>query len=83
MQASSDIMYVYLARQSYVGTGNNEPSMEINDFIHVSKDFLYRQNIVPDNPDGWLYGTNLRTGHEGFFPGDLFYCFSKLYFLLA
>lgn len=69
MQAPKDMVYVYVARQSYRGSGNNDPSMEVNDVIHVSTDYLHRQNIIPDNPDGWLRGTNLRTGQEGYFPG--------------
>ncbi|XP_053627867.2 serine/threonine-protein kinase Wnk [Cherax quadricarinatus] len=69
MQASSESVYVYMARQSYRGSGNNDPSMEVNDVIHVTAEFLHNQNIIPDNPDGWLFGINMRTGQEGYFPG--------------
>lgn len=70
MQAASDIVYVYVARQSYRGTGNEDPCMEVNDVIHVTSEFLQRQNVIPDNPDGWICGVNIRTGQEGFFPGE-------------
>ncbi|XP_071543394.1 phosphatidylinositol 3-kinase regulatory subunit alpha isoform X4 [Panulirus ornatus] len=69
MQASSDIVYIYVARQSYRGTGNDDPCMEVNDVIHVTSEFLQGQNVVPDNPDGWICGVNIRTGQEGYFPG--------------
>ncbi|XP_042219309.1 phosphatidylinositol 3-kinase regulatory subunit alpha-like [Homarus americanus] len=69
MQATSETVYIYVARQSYRGSGNNDPSMEVDDIIHVSSEFLHRQNINKDKPDGWLYGVNMRTGQEGYFPG--------------
>ncbi|XP_047487567.1 uncharacterized protein LOC125038207 [Penaeus chinensis] len=69
MQSATENVFVYVARQSYKGTGKNDPSFEVNDVIHVTADFLHRQNINPESPDGWLLGKNVRTGQEGYFPG--------------
>ncbi|XP_063875002.1 uncharacterized protein LOC135108168 isoform X2 [Scylla paramamosain] len=64
-----DVVYVYTARQECRGASANEPGMEANDVIHVSAEFLQKQKMVPDCPNGWLLGTNMRTRQEGYFPG--------------
>ncbi|XP_066986926.1 phosphatidylinositol 3-kinase regulatory subunit alpha isoform X4 [Macrobrachium rosenbergii] len=71
MQSSADIMYVYVARQAFKATGNDYPVLEVNDVIHVTSEFIHRKNVNIENPDGWIYGANLRTGQEGYFRG---YC---------
>lgn len=79
MQSATENVFVYVARQSYKGTGKNDPSFEVNDVIHVTADFLHRQNINPESPDGWLLGKNVRTGQEGYFPGRCWHCVSIHY----
>ncbi|KAK4287346.1 hypothetical protein Pmani_039581 [Petrolisthes manimaculis] len=71
MPAGGDMVYVYVARQRYRSTKNNDPDMETNDVIHITADTLLRQNIAPDALDGWIAGVNVRTGQEGYFPGYL------------
>ncbi|XP_068231846.1 uncharacterized protein [Palaemon carinicauda] len=71
MQSSADIMYVYVARQACKPTGSDYPALEVNDVVHVTSEFIHRQNVNVENPDGWIYGANLRTGQEGYFRG---YC---------
>ncbi|XP_045102934.1 uncharacterized protein LOC123499235 isoform X2 [Portunus trituberculatus] len=61
-------VYVYTARQECRGASANEPGMEANDVIHVSAEFLQKQKMAPDSPNGWLYGTNMRTRQDGYFP---------------
>ena len=61
---------VYVARERYKTTSESYPSFEVNDIIHVSAEYLQRQNISPEKPDGWIYGMNIRTGQEGFFHGE-------------
>ncbi|KAK7074976.1 hypothetical protein SK128_027412 [Halocaridina rubra] len=73
MQAAVDIMYVYVARQSINGQGSEYPDMEANDIIHIPGDFLLRQKENFENPLGWLWGCNIRTGQEGYFPGRLLF----------
>lgn len=70
MPAGGDMVYVYVARQGYRSTGSNDPPMEPNDVIHITADTLLRQNIAPDALDGWISGVNVRTGQEGYFPGE-------------
>ena len=69
MQSSADIVYVFVARQPSKAIGNEYPELELNDVVHVSAEFVHHQNVNLDNPDGWIYGGNLRTGQEGYFLG--------------
>ena len=63
--------FYYIARTSNHNSHQGEPSMEAGDTILVSAHTVYDQNVRPDNPCGYLYGQNYRTGEEGFFPGEL------------
>ncbi|XP_076036315.1 phosphatidylinositol 3-kinase regulatory subunit alpha isoform X2 [Oratosquilla oratoria] len=65
-----NVVYIYVAKQGHHSMGDGELYFNVNDVIHVSSDVIRNASINPRIPEGWMYGVNLRTRQEGYFPGN-------------
>lgn len=70
MQNTSDMVYVYMARQGHRCAGPSVPTLEQSDMIYVSADVIHQRKLAPENPSGWVLGKNVYTNEEGYFPGE-------------
>ncbi|CAM1320694.1 PIK3R3 (predicted) [Pycnogonum litorale] len=64
----SEILY-YRSQYSYTKVEQTEISLNEDDVLEVKKPFLFVLEGTEENPEGWLLGTNQRTGEIGYFPG--------------
>ncbi|CAL4063243.1 unnamed protein product, partial [Meganyctiphanes norvegica] len=62
-------VYTYVAGRAYQAPGAGEVCLEINDVVQVPESSMIHHNLNPEKPDGWVFGMNLRTRQEGYYPG--------------
>lgn len=64
----TEILY-YRSQYNYTKVEPIEISLHERDILEVRKPFQFTLEGTESSPEGWLLGTNQRTGETGYFPG--------------